>query len=1204
MHPEVSLSSSLPGSIEFVGCRVLSPSTKALLSCLALATFLSCYVHAQTTTSGALAGVVVDPSDAVVPDADVAIQDLAKGTTDITKTDADGGYTFPFLRPGTYRLTVAHPGFQEQRRIVTIQVGPSVTGNVILQVAQARTEITVTDKAPVIQAENADVSATISQKQISEVPNPGNDLTYIVQTAPGVVMNTDSQSTGGIQNGAPNFSILGMPGSSYHYTMDGMSITDSGQNFIIGGSLGLSLGQNQIQEATVVSTGYSGQFGSAAGGNINYITKSGSNEFHGNMQYYWNGRALNANDWFNKAYGNPRPFSIANQWAGSLGGPIKKEKLFFFVDSEGLRLLIPQVFSVTIPSPEFKAATLANIASNPNLSSASGSFYKKIFDLYETTPGAGSAIPFTVMEGLGCSGFQDPNDPRGPGHGDVPCALHFIRTRGRPSQDTLGSGRLDWNLGRNDRAFLRIQGEQGRGSFSTDAINSAFDADYNVSLWQAQILETHTFGPTAASQFVVAGFTHSFFWNLSHPSLALSTFPTYLRFDATGTFTNLGGANWIGSYGCHCTQFEVSEDIVKVSRGHKFGFGANFSRGYWGIPPNTVNAGGQLGPQTLEAFYQGGIDPASPSFDFTSLTQSFTSQAHLPISFLSLASYGQDEWHAKSNLTLSLGLRVEHYSNPACRSNCFSRPAGTFDSISHDPNLPYNEVILTNQRHALAGLDDFLWSPRFSFAWQPFGISHNTVLRGGIGIFYDPLRNSIAESFYLNVPNYNVYTAFSGNLAPGETNSLFQRTASSNVAFVNGFAAGETLAQIQGTDPTFSPPTLTVAEKRMHLPQYQRWSLEWQQAIGARTSVGIGYLGHHGIHELHLNLSANAFCDPSAATLQTGASNPCVGFVSSLPMTVPDPRFSQVAQYHSAAISNYNGVVGSFRRQFSSSGNGLVQVSYTYGHAFDEVSNGGFFSFTSGSSLSPQDPSDLHGAYGSAEYDARHSLNANYVWELPIKAVLSGHGSDYLVKGWQVSGTLFWRSGFPYTVFDAAESFQLQQNNYFGMIYSVPAGPLGPSMPCGKEAAVTSPVHPCQPWQFFVQPDGTLVPNPAARFVQAGCEVGFNSGHLGAPGVCDGPEVTFAQGRNRFRGPGYISTDLAIIKNTKIPKWENASLGIGFQFFNLFNHPNFGLPDNFSSDSLFGQIPYLQQAPTGILGSGLGGDAAPRMIQVKAELRF
>src|SRR5437867_9756087 len=165
-----------------------------------------------------------------------------------------------------------------------------------------------------------------------------------------------------------------LPGFSYLHTIDGMNDNDNAFNLSQIGALILLLGQNQVQEGTVVSTGYSGQFGGAAGGNINYITKSGSNEFHGNAQYHWNGRVLNANDWFNKAFGNPRPFSIANQWAGSFGGPISKNKLFFFFDTEGLRLLIPQIFPVTIPSPEFEVATIANIDSRFGPTSASDAF--------------------------------------------------------------------------------------------------------------------------------------------------------------------------------------------------------------------------------------------------------------------------------------------------------------------------------------------------------------------------------------------------------------------------------------------------------------------------------------------------------------------------------------------------------------------------------------------------------------------------------------------------------------------------------------------------------------------------------------------------------------------------------------------------------------------------------------------------------------
>src|SRR5437899_5321825 len=210
----------------------------------------------------------------------------------------------------------------------------------------------------------------MGQKQISEVPNPGNDLTYVVQTAPGVVMNTDSSN-----NTLGHFSILRMPGTSYQYTNDGMNENENSENLSMAGSLGLVLGQNQIQEATVVSTGYSGQFGGAAGGNINYITKSGGNRFHGNAQYYWNGTVFDANHWFAKALKQPRPFSIANQWAASLSGPIKEDKLFFFADTEGLRIVVPQPSFVTIPSPEFETATITNIDSTFGLNSASDAFY-------------------------------------------------------------------------------------------------------------------------------------------------------------------------------------------------------------------------------------------------------------------------------------------------------------------------------------------------------------------------------------------------------------------------------------------------------------------------------------------------------------------------------------------------------------------------------------------------------------------------------------------------------------------------------------------------------------------------------------------------------------------------------------------------------------------------------------------------------------
>jgi hypothetical protein len=611
--------------------------------------------------------------------------------------------------------------------------------------------------------------------------------------------------------------------------------------------------------------------------------------------------------------------------------------------------------------------------------------------------------------------------------------------------------------------------------------------------------------------------------------------------------------------------------------------------------PATVLFGvdqGTLVPFTLDAFYQGGFDTATPLTDTTQLTQSFASQLTHRLSKYILGFYAQEEWHARPNLTLTLALRAEHQSNPVCQNHCFARLTGPFGSVSHDPNEPYNQAILVNLKQAYEGVSNIVWAPRFSFAWQPFGVSHSTVLRGGIGIFYDSIPGFLTLPVFTNPPLSNQFVIQDDNIAPSETSSLFKDTANSNEEFLSGFAAGESFAEIEAKVSGFSPPALASPDRVLKSPQYQKWSLEAQHAFGIGTSLSIGYFGNHGIHELITNQSANAF---GFGTLPPGK---CTS-----PPTPPcaDPRFGEVTQLATVGLSNYNGMVVTFNHRFTGWSQGILQASYTYGHAIDEVSNGGLFPFTLGSSQVPQDPDNFRGSYGSADYDVRHSFNLNYVWELPVKAAIGGHGPDYLVKGWQVSGIAFAHTGFPYTVIDNKQGFNLQANNFFGPIYSVPVGPFGTGTSCGEGAAIPLSPHPCQPPQQLSSGE----PNLDARFVQAGCETGFNSGTLPSPsGPCAGPTVSIAQGRNRFRGPGYFATDFAIIKNTKIPGWENGVLGIGLQFFNFFNHPNFGRPVNFSSDPSFGQIFYLQSPPTGILGAGLGGDASPRNIQLKVLLQF
>jgi hypothetical protein len=1145
--------------------------------------------YAQNSVSGGLGGTVVDPSQAVVSDADVEIRDQAKGTTQSTRTDHEGSYRFFFLVPGRYTLTVTHTGFHEEKRLVDVLVGPPVSVNVILNIEKTNTSVTVTDEAPLLQAENGDVAATMNQTQVSEVPNPGNDLTYIVQTAPGVTMNTDSPYGG-------SFTMLGMPGSSYRYTTDGASDTYNGNNGVMTNGFGLLSGQNQIQEATVVSNGYSGQFGGAAGGNINYVSKSGSNQFHGNAQYYWNGSVLNANDWFGNTFGIPRPFDNANQWAASLGGPIKKNRVFFFLDNEGMRLFIAVPLLIVAPTPELETATMQNIDSKFGAQSASHDFYQKIFHLFDTAPGAN-----TAQKG-------NPGDPLG-GCGptfDVlrgsPCTQFYFLSPGRPSHNTLTAGRVDWNISRNDRAFFRLRYEDGAGAAYNDPINSAFDADWNVQWWQGQVIENHAFGSSAASQFLFARSYYSSLAGVKDASLAHTTFPTTL-YSGPGFFVNgLGG---IGAFDLPIVngvpEYQISEDVVKTHAHHHVGFGASFEGIHWTLSGYQLNSVGSLFVQTMDAFYQGGFDPASKDVDFTLLSQSFESGRTQYLGFYNLAFYAQDEWHARPNLSFTFALRAEHQSNPSCERRCFVRLAGPFASVSHDPAQPYNQAIFINQKPALSATDAINWSPRISFAWQPFGASHSTVLRGGAGIFFDPLQGNLAQTLSSNPPLLNSYTISGYNLAPGETDNLgekdnlFDAATKSNAEFIDGFASGKTVADFKKVDPNFALPAITVPGSRTRTPQYQKWSLELQHAFGTATSINLGYFGHHGIHLLVLDPDVNAF----------GFGSLPAGLCASPPVPpCADARFSGVSELRSEAVSNYNGMVVSFRHRFRRWGDGLFQANYTYGHALDEVSNGGLYSFTGGSFLSPQDPNNIRGAYGPAEYDVRHSLNANYVWQVPLKSAFGGRGPDFLLKGWQVSGTVFARTGFPYTVFDGQESGQLASNNYFGQIYAVPVASSIPDLPCSKGAAAPLAPHPCQIAQFL--PNGD--PNPQARFVQPGCETGFNIANLPDPNdptkPCGGPSVSFVPGRNRFRGLGYFNSDFTVMKSTKIPGHENMEFGIGLQMFNVFNYPNFGMPDHSTSVSTFGMLAYTNSPPTSLLGSGLGGDNVGRMIQIKAQLQF
>ena len=1127
-------------------------STAFLFSALLLAVLVPPALTAQTATSGGLTGFITDQTGAVVVNADVEIKESSKGSTRSTKTDRDGVYRFFFLAPDRYVLTIIAPGFEPTRGIATISVGQTSSLDFTLKIGATSTTVEVATGAPIIETENAGVATVFDSSQIADLPNPGNDLTNVAQTSPGAVMNT--QKTG--MGGAGNFSTYGLPATSNLFTLDGMDENDPLFNGNIAGATGLSLGLNEVQEATVVNNGYSGQYGRFAGANVNYLTKSGANDFHGNALYWWNGRALDANDWFNKDVPSgtpvtPRPFENANQYAASLGGPIRKNRSFFFVDYEGIRLDLPIYYGTLtlIPSPQFEQATLDNLSSTGL--SASIPFYQQMFTLWNNAPGAQRAVtgnpPF---DATGCNGWVGPA-----GLGTMkPCAMSFRANSSSFTHEYLLGGRFDFNIGKKDKLFVRLRENKGVQATYTDKISPLFDAQSTPAIYQGQISETHLAKSKAVNLLIVSANYVGAIFQQPNPSAALAAFPTTVAL-GDNTFTPLGGQNWYFPSGQTFTSYQILDDITFSGGNHTLAFGLSFNRTDVSDHNYGVLLAGFATVFTVADFFAGGNGPAGDS-----LMQNFPATRVKPFAFYELGFYGQDNWRLKPNLHVTLSLRADHNSNPVCQQNCFARLAEPFDELDHDVNIPYNQAIATNLHQAWRHFTGLVWQPRVGFAWTPSGLK-STVLSGGIGVFMDTLPGIIASYLSSNSPLLNSFTVSNDNLSPAEPTNLFNDAVSSNRAFVAGFTNNGTLASITAADPSpFTAPnvTNTVDTKA---PRYQEWNFRVQQGIGAKTSFSLNYVGNHGIF-IPISLSGvNAYCPPSA----------CPGGFVALPTAAPDARFSAVNEIHSAGVSNYNGLAVSFRHRFQKGFQ--LQANYTWSHALDEVSNGGFFNFNGGSAgsvLNPQDSNNIRKYnYGNADYDTRHYFSANYVWEPPYR-----RGPPLLLKGWRMAGTIFTRSGFPYTVFDSGATNLLSQFNYgangSGFGSPVYANFLGTSYP-----PCSTPRRRCL--------DESEFSSPVAQ-----------------------PPYTFgAQRRNQFYGPGFFDTDLTLMKETKIPGWEGARFGVGASLFNLFNHPNFDQPNtDIGTPSTFGQITETVSTPTSILGAGLSGSTAPRLIQLTARITF
>ena len=1107
----------------------------------------------QGETTSAIVGQVTDATNAAIPGATVTITNRETALQRSAKTDDEGRFNLPQLKPDTYSVRVEAAGFASQQNDhVLAALGQKQTVNFTLKVAKSNQTIEISSEAPILNPENANTSTTLNAHELENLPNPGGDLTYPLQFAAGALINTAGSGNDfvGGTNGYGNVEFNGLPALSNGYIVDGLETNDPLTNLNSGLSTNLVLGLNSISEVTVNTLSYAVDQGRYGASQVNYVTKSGSNQFHGNLYELWNGSRFNAADYFTNATpGNHKPRSTVNHFGGSVGGPIVHDKLFFFFDSEWVRIALPIVTATIVPTTAFQNYVLQQVPSQ------SAPFYRQMFALYGNTSGAPRAI-------LGC-----PLGSNGDG-----CANSQSVSHSSDDREQVQTARIDYNFNENNTSWFRFQADTGLQAAYTDPINPLFNAFSPQPLYSFAAGYTHVF-----SQNLVNYFNPAFSWyeSLFGPAnfqKTLSAFPIVLEGTGPNAFSPVGGLDDTWVQGRRASRFFINDNLAWSRGAHELRFGTNtrilrlndYDFGEGSVPTVTY--------ATLQQYIQGVASTA---------TETFPTFANEPFNFLNLDVYAQDTWKVTKKLTWTFGIRDTFNSNPLNPHDQIARLRGSFDSISHDVNQPLNAAILTGLGNVFSSTPLAILQPRTAIAWQ---FESKSVLRAGFGVFSDILPGSIADVVGVNPPYVKTFqggllgTAGGTAIAPGVPNSAVDATVAANQTFSSGFPQGQlSCASAQANSATCLPPVAITAvpNGKLHAPYFLEWSLGLEHEFGTTGSIHAQYVGTRAVNQPYL-------------TQVNGYQTVCDGCFAPFPYAhSTDPRFGAVTQFSTGANSHYDGLQLSAMKRL---GHGLMgQINYTWSRCMDTVSNGGFLQFSAGGILAPL-PGELARDYGPCDYDIRNNLNAQYVYQLPVK--VQNRLLGYALNGWQVSGTAFWHSGIPFSVLSTSYSA-----NGNGIVNG--SGPQFASIVPGVQLYEHHPIP------GVTQPGSVQWLNPDA----------FVSTVDPSTGACfDGDSPANCQfgnlGRNALRGPDFAWSDFYLTKSVALS--EHVRLRFDTQFFNVFNHPNFGLPSMAlagipgkpSTQTGFGALTYATSPPTGLLGVGLGGDSTPRMIAFQLRLEY
>ena len=1146
----------------------------------------ACSIWAQSGTSSALAGTIADGSEAVIPGAQVTVTDVNTRAVRTARSNAEGRYLFAQINPGTYRVAGEAGGFgPADSQPSAVPVGQTIALNFTLSPAATSQTVEVTTQTGLLSLENPNTSTTLEAKAIENLPNPGQDLTYVAQFAQGALMNTAGSSNDAkAAGGYGNVEFNGLPATSNGYILDGFDTNDPFLGLNIGLSTNLVIGLDALQEATVNTNSYSLDQGRYGASQVNYFTKSGSNGFHGDAYEIWNGSLFNATDYFLHANDTPgnvaqKPRSTVNEFGVSVGGPVRKDQLFFFAHYEGIRIALPLVARITVPSPAYEQYVVSQLPRG-GIDPANGTqlpaepeevgFYQRMFQLYRSTAGTPTPVLSCPLDSNGnlLPGTQSATNL----FDGAGCANIRTQSLNNSNSENLIVVKIDHTIDARNSVWYRFQQDTGLQAAYTDPINPVFNS-YSPQPQRTLVAGyTHVFAPNLVNQFNPGASWYSSLFLPNNYAQVLQTFPIVLAAGSgVAPFTTIGGNDQTYTQGRKVTQWQINDNLVWTRGRHTLKFGENSRR----LDVSDYDLGEGVVPLVsyidLAQFTCGAASTVTAAFPVTQRE---------PVALGNLDVYAMDTFNPSPRWNLMGGLRATWNTNPVNQHNLFARPSGSFLNMPHNVNEPLNQVVLINVHQLFPATALVVWQPRASVA---FKASDKLALHVGGGVFNDIIPAQIAD---LETGNPPYAPVFAGGIhgqvggvgvAPGVTGSAVDATTRANQAFRTEFAAGGPPCAGIAAGRPICPLAVnlnTFPTGTLKTPYFLEWSIGVERQLGNRGSLRVDYVGTRAVHE------------PFQVELN-GYQTVCQGCFAPFPFNQPlDARFGSVNEFRTDAGSNYTGLQTSATKQWKSL---TLRGNYTFSHCLDEVSNGGLLPFSTLGIISPL-PGSLRREYGNCDYDVRHNFSGFGVYEIPFHS----HRSllNRVLGGWQYSETAILHSGLPFSVLSAPYSannngiFQGSGPQYANRVSGVPL------YRGTAKAGVTQTGS-----RQWLNPDAfasVVDPSTGACFggdSPVNCQIG-NSG------------------RNQYRGPHFTYSEVYVTK--KVAVREGVTFRLDTQFFNVFNHPNFalptdnqaGIPGESATQTGFGAIDSTISPPTGLLGVGLGGDGSPRMIAFQGRIEF